>query len=83
MMVNRFDVHISDKLTVYISNCRICMGCLWEHSAVCIGLLVCLYLQNYTKAMRLFVGEPVWKAYNRPADDFEKRQQYVASLQCS
>ncbi|XP_030211969.1 acireductone dioxygenase [Gadus morhua] len=38
---------------------------------------------NYTKAMRLFVGEPVWKAYNRPADDFEKRQQYVASLQCS
>ncbi|XP_056446091.1 acireductone dioxygenase [Gadus chalcogrammus] len=38
---------------------------------------------NYTKAMRLFVGEPVWKAYNRPADDFERRQQYVASLQCS
>ncbi|CAL8294177.1 unnamed protein product [Arctogadus glacialis] len=38
---------------------------------------------NYTKAMRLFVGEPVWKAYNRPADDFEKRQLYVASLQCS
>ncbi|CAL8299372.1 unnamed protein product [Boreogadus saida] len=38
---------------------------------------------NYTKAMRLFVGEPVWISYNRPADDFEKRQQYVASLQCS
>ncbi|XP_077587768.1 acireductone dioxygenase [Stigmatopora nigra] len=36
---------------------------------------------NYTKAMRLFVGEPVWKAYNRPADDFEIRQKYTASLQ--
>ncbi|KAM8914628.1 acireductone dioxygenase isoform 2-T2 [Spinachia spinachia] len=36
---------------------------------------------NYTKAMRLFVGEPVWKAYNRPADDFDIRQKYVASLQ--
>ncbi|CAL8271786.1 unnamed protein product [Merluccius merluccius] len=36
---------------------------------------------NYTKAMRLFVGEPVWKAYNRPADNFEKRQKYLASLQ--
>lgn len=37
---------------------------------------------NYTKAMRLFVGEPVWKAYNRPADDFEKRQKYLATIQC-
>ncbi|TWW71636.1 acireductone dioxygenase [Takifugu flavidus] len=35
---------------------------------------------NYTKAMRLFVGEPVWKAHNRPADHFEIRQKYVASL---
>ncbi|KAG7328529.1 hypothetical protein KOW79_008473 [Hemibagrus wyckioides] len=38
---------------------------------------------NYTKAMRLFVGEPVWKAYNRPADHFEIRKQYVDSLKCS
>ncbi|XP_020511190.1 acireductone dioxygenase [Labrus bergylta] len=38
---------------------------------------------EYTKAMRLFVGEPVWKAYNRPADEFEIRQKYVASLQGS
>ncbi|RVE66338.1 hypothetical protein OJAV_G00106550 [Oryzias javanicus] len=38
---------------------------------------------NYTKAMRLFVGEPVWKAYNRPADDFEIRHKYVSSLQGS
>ncbi|XP_068457696.1 acireductone dioxygenase [Clinocottus analis] len=36
---------------------------------------------NYTKAMRLFVGEPVWKAYNRPADDFDARQKYLSSLQ--
>uniref|UniRef100_A0A673CS47 Acireductone dioxygenase n=1 Tax=Sphaeramia orbicularis TaxID=375764 RepID=A0A673CS47_9TELE len=35
---------------------------------------------NYTKAMRLFVGEPVWKAYNRPADDFDIRQKYLVSL---
>uniref|UniRef100_A0A0E9X3W1 Acireductone dioxygenase n=1 Tax=Anguilla anguilla TaxID=7936 RepID=A0A0E9X3W1_ANGAN len=35
---------------------------------------------DYTKAMRLFVGEPVWKAYNRPADHFEVRQKYVNSL---
>ncbi|KAK3537735.1 hypothetical protein QTP70_017875 [Hemibagrus guttatus] len=38
---------------------------------------------NYTKAMRLFVGEPVWKAYNRPADHFEIRKQYMDSLKCS
>ncbi|XP_038148629.1 1,2-dihydroxy-3-keto-5-methylthiopentene dioxygenase [Cyprinodon tularosa] len=38
---------------------------------------------DYTKAMRLFVGEPVWKAYNRPADDFDIRQKYLASLQGS
>lgn len=41
----------------------------------------CVSPQNYTKAMRLFVGEPVWKAYNRPADEFEIRQKYIASLQ--
>ncbi|XP_062252785.1 acireductone dioxygenase [Platichthys flesus] len=35
---------------------------------------------NYTKAMRLFVGEPVWKAYNRPADDLDIRSKYMASL---
>lgn len=38
---------------------------------------------DYTKVMRLFVGEPVWKAYNRPADDSEIRQKYVASLKAS
>ncbi|KAF6101894.1 acireductone dioxygenase 1 [Phyllostomus discolor] len=36
--------------------------------------------QNYVKAMRLFVGDPVWTAYNRPADHFPAREQYVALL---
>ncbi|XP_029569683.1 acireductone dioxygenase isoform X2 [Salmo trutta] len=41
------------------------------------------YFDNYTQAMRLFVGEPVWKAYNRPADEFDIRQKYVSALQCA
>lgn len=36
--------------------------------------------QNYVKAMRLFVGEPVWTAHNRPADHVEARGQYLAFL---
>ncbi|XP_044118106.1 1,2-dihydroxy-3-keto-5-methylthiopentene dioxygenase isoform X2 [Neovison vison] len=36
--------------------------------------------QNYVKAMRLFVGEPVWTAYNRPADHFEARGRYLDFL---
>uniref|UniRef100_A0A670Z248 Acireductone dioxygenase n=2 Tax=Pseudonaja textilis TaxID=8673 RepID=A0A670Z248_PSETE len=35
---------------------------------------------NYVKAMRLFVGEPVWIAYNRPADHFPARAQYQQFL---
>ncbi|XP_060090420.1 acireductone dioxygenase [Heteronotia binoei] len=35
---------------------------------------------NYVKAMRLFVGEPVWTAYNRPADHFPAREQYQQFL---
>lgn len=39
---------------------------------------------NYTKAMRLFVGQPVWQAYNRPAaDDFDVHKKYLALLQGS
>ncbi|XP_038628847.1 1,2-dihydroxy-3-keto-5-methylthiopentene dioxygenase [Tachyglossus aculeatus] len=34
----------------------------------------------YVKVMRLFVGEPVWTAYNRPADHLEARAQYVQFL---
>ncbi|KAM5263895.1 acireductone dioxygenase [Ctenodactylus gundi] len=36
--------------------------------------------KNYVKAMRLFVGEPVWTAYNRPADHFDARVQYMKFL---
>ncbi|XP_004648115.1 1,2-dihydroxy-3-keto-5-methylthiopentene dioxygenase [Octodon degus] len=37
--------------------------------------------KNYVKAMRLFVGEPVWTAYNRPAEHFPAREQYVKFLE--
>ncbi|XP_067840310.1 acireductone dioxygenase isoform X2 [Heptranchias perlo] len=35
---------------------------------------------NYAKVMRLFVGEPVWTPYYRPADEFEARKKYVHFL---
>ncbi|XP_006006602.1 acireductone dioxygenase isoform X2 [Latimeria chalumnae] len=38
---------------------------------------------NYAKAMRLFIGEPVWTAYNRPADSFEARKKYLQFLEQS
>eukprot|EP00168_Porphyra_purpurea_P020791 TRINITY_DN8907_c0_g1_i1.p1 TRINITY_DN8907_c0_g1~~TRINITY_DN8907_c0_g1_i1.p1 ORF type:complete len:177 (-),score=54.23 TRINITY_DN8907_c0_g1_i1:38-538(-) len=34
---------------------------------------------NYAKAMRLFVGEPVWTAHNRPADDRAARKAYAST----
>ena len=36
--------------------------------------------KNYVKAMRLFVGEPAWTAYNRSADHFETWGRYVQVL---
>ncbi|XP_067878312.1 acireductone dioxygenase [Heterodontus francisci] len=35
---------------------------------------------NCVKAMRLFVGEPVWTPYYRPADELEARKKYVQFL---
>ncbi|XP_057489087.1 acireductone dioxygenase 1 [Actinidia eriantha] len=35
---------------------------------------------NYIKLMRLFVGEPVWTAYNRPQEDHPARKEYINSL---
>lgn len=32
------------------------------------------------QAMRLFVGEPVWTPYNRPADEMAERQQYLQAI---
>ncbi|CAH0558719.1 unnamed protein product [Brassicogethes aeneus] len=35
---------------------------------------------NFIKAKRLFIGEPVWTAHNRPSDDIECRKKYVEKL---
>ncbi|KAK0073558.1 hypothetical protein PV325_009551 [Microctonus aethiopoides] len=36
--------------------------------------------QNFIKAKRYFVGEPVWLPYNRPADEMDCRQKYLERL---
>ncbi|KAJ4722536.1 1,2-dihydroxy-3-keto-5-methylthiopentene dioxygenase [Melia azedarach] len=35
---------------------------------------------NYIKAMRLFVGDPVWTPYNRPQDHLPARKEYVEKV---
>jgi 1,2-dihydroxy-3-keto-5-methylthiopentene dioxygenase len=38
---------------------------------------------NYLKAMRLFIGSPVWTPFNRvekATDDLEARAKYTAAL---
>eukprot|EP00891_Asterochloris_glomerata_P000492 jgi/Astpho2/492/fgenesh1_pm.00011_%23_32_t len=32
---------------------------------------------NYIKALRLFVGEPVWTPHNRPQENHESREKYL------
>eukprot|EP00069_Balaena_mysticetus_P015528 bmy_22547T0 len=36
--------------------------------------------KKYEKAMQLFVRDPVWTAYNQPADNFEARRQNLEFL---
>ncbi|XP_022914300.1 acireductone dioxygenase [Onthophagus taurus] len=37
--------------------------------------------KNYIKAKRLFIGEPVWTAYNRPVDEMSCRKDYLEKLE--
>nr|XP_034193524.1 1,2-dihydroxy-3-keto-5-methylthiopentene dioxygenase [Osmia lignaria] len=39
-----------------------------------------LDINNYIKAKRYFVGEPIWLPYNRPVDDMECRKNYLNRL---
>ncbi|KDD73603.1 ARD/ARD' family protein [Helicosporidium sp. ATCC 50920] len=36
--------------------------------------------RNYLKALRLFVGDPVWTPLNRPQEGHVSRHKYVSSL---
>lgn len=38
---------------------------------------------DFVKAKRYFVGEPVWLPYNRPADNMECRKSYLDQLESS
>lgn len=38
---------------------------------------------RFIKAKRLFVGEPVWTAHDRPADEMECRQKYLSEIKAT
>ncbi|GIY57611.1 1,2-dihydroxy-3-keto-5-methylthiopentene dioxygenase [Caerostris darwini] len=40
-------------------------------------------MENYAKVKRLFCGTPVWKAYDRPADDNPARTEYLKFIATS
>ncbi|KAL6184990.1 hypothetical protein ACLB2K_041125 [Fragaria x ananassa] len=40
----------------------------------------CLEGCGYFDLMRLFVGEPVWTAYNRPQEEHPARKEYIESF---
>lgn len=40
---------------------------------------ICM-LFSWLQLMRLFVGEPVWTAFNRPQDDHPARKEYMKCL---
>jgi cupin superfamily acireductone dioxygenase involved in methionine salvage len=60
----------------------------WTRRHGCNTLFVCrstparftLDSGNYAKAMRLFVGEPVWTPYNRPQEEHPSRKKYVEAF---
>ncbi|KAF0708156.1 1,2-dihydroxy-3-keto-5-methylthiopentene dioxygenase [Aphis craccivora] len=35
---------------------------------------------NFIKAKRFFVGEPVWTPHNRPADNMDCRKEYLNQI---
>ncbi|XP_065219270.1 acireductone dioxygenase isoform X1 [Planococcus citri] len=39
-----------------------------------------LDINNFIKAKRYFVGEPVWTPYNRPAEEMDSRKVYLEKL---